>query len=85
MIAACLVISSGLTGCVHGSRAAAASHRLWQPPFLRLPAGAEVRTLDGVHRPAAPEIWHSDERFRACERQLIDALAALEAERSRRR
>lgn len=83
-IAAILLLSSGLTGCAHVSRDAAASRQLYQPTVLRLPAGRPVTTLDGQHTPQVDEVWHSDARFRAVERQVIDTTAALAAERSRR-
>lgn len=81
-IAAGLLTSSVLTGCAHASRDAAVSRTLYQPPVLRLAPPVSVETQDGTYRPQVPEIWHSDERFRALEHQLLDAAAALEAARS---
>lgn len=76
-----LTASAGVTSCSSVSSAPKASLppslSLYQPPVLRLPAGAPIQTLDGVYTPQAPEIWHSDARFRQAEQQASDAAAAL--------
>lgn len=78
-IAAILLLSSGLTGCVTASRASADSRRLYQPPVLRLSPGQPVPTLDGVYLPQVAEIWHSDARYRDLESRYLDAVAASAA------
>lgn len=75
-IAAILLLSIGLTGCVTASRESADSRRLYQPPVLRLSPGQPVPTLDGMYLPQVAEIWHSDARYRDLETRYLDALAA---------
>lgn len=84
VILATLLLLWLLTGCASVSREASASlanSMLYQPPVLRLEKGQQVQTKDGLYRPQADEVWHSDARFRTVEQQLIDAAAALNAKK----
>jgi len=78
-----LFLSGGLIGCATVSSQPTASLSLYQPPVLRLPAGTQVPTLDGIHTAQAPEVWHSDARFRHLEAQVGALTLALAQERSR--
>lgn len=82
---AILAASSSLTGCATASPPPRESPSLYQPPVLRLPQGRPVETQDGVYTPPAPEVWHSDARYRHLEQQLEAALIALAQERNRNR
>lgn len=72
-----------LTGCALGSshvkESLPASSELYQPPLLRLKAGQQIQTRDGVYRPQIDEVWHSDARYRHLEQQALAATEALAA------
>lgn len=51
--------------------------------MLRLIPGQTIQAVDGSYTPQTEEVWHSDARYRALERQLIDTAAALAQERAR--
>jgi len=74
-----LCISAVLTGCATASRESADLRQLYQPPVLRLQAGLQLVTQDGLYLPQVNEVWHSDARFRELEHRYTDALAALAA------
>lgn len=72
MKAALLLLTAGLlTSCASPSPTVADSMTLYSPPFLRLPAGTEVKTLDGIYRSQAEEVWHSDTEY---QRRVREAL-----------
>ena len=82
-----LLLSFLLTSCASDSaepkESPATSMQLYQPPVLRLYQGEVIRTRDGRYIPQVDEVWHSDARYRALERELINSNAALAQERSR--
>lgn len=45
--------------------------RIYQTPILRLKAGTEVQTEEGLYKTQVDEIWHSDGRFRELEKKLL--------------
>ena len=73
---AILCLSAVQTGCVTASRENADLRHLYQPPVLRLQAGLQIVTQDGLHLPQVNEVWHSDARFRELEHRYLDALGA---------
>lgn len=77
------LLSALLTSCASVPRAPRESRQLYQPRVLRLEAGQEVQTRDGIHRPQVDEIWHSDAAFRAVEQEAINLASALAQLRSR--
>lgn len=50
---------------------------IYQTPILRLEAGTEVQTKDGLYKAQVDEVWHSDDRYRLMERQLLDSVGIL--------
>ncbi len=44
---------------------------LYSPPFIRLKAGSEVKTVDGFYRPQVDEVWHSDAEY---QRRVVESL-----------
>lgn len=76
---AILSLSAALTGCATASRENADLRQLYQPPVLRLQAGLQIVTRDGLYLPQVNEVWHSDARFCDLEARYIDALAAVAA------
>lgn len=45
--------------------------RIYQTPILRLKAGTEVQTEEGLYKAQVDEIWHSDGRYRDLEKKLL--------------
>lgn len=83
-LAATLMLSASLTSCASASSAPKELPSLYQPPVLRIYSGQEILTRDGVYRPQADEVWHSDARYRQLEQENINLAAALAQERARR-
>lgn len=83
MLLLLLPIVSLQTSCAHGSSVDKASlpvsSVLYQPPVLRIHQGQEIQTRDGLYRPQADEVWHSDARYRQLEQENINLAAALAA------
>ena len=69
---ASLLTLSLLTGCVHASLPKKPTLNIYQAPVLRLEKGSKVETKDGLYEVQQDEIWHSDQRYRALENQIID-------------
>jgi hypothetical protein len=61
-----------LTGCSQGLSPKKSTLNIYQAPVLRVEKGTEIQTLDGLYKVQQDEIWHSDDRYRSLERQLID-------------
>ena len=78
-----LAASLPLTGCVTTSRGGRESLQIYQPRILALKAGTPVQTTEGIYTPQTDEIWHSQAAYTQVENQLINALAALQAARTR--
>jgi hypothetical protein len=77
VLAAMMLLSVSLTSCATVSPAPKESLQLFQPRVLRLEAGREVVTRDGLYRPQTDEVWHSDGAYLTLEKQAIDLAAAL--------
>jgi hypothetical protein len=45
--------------------------RIYQTPILRIKAGTEVNTEEGIYKAQVDEIWHSDGRYRDLEKKLL--------------
>ena len=60
-----------LTGCGAVSSPKEPTLNIYQTPILRLKAGTEVETLDGLYKAQEREIWHSDYRYRELERKVL--------------
>lgn len=60
-----------LTCCACSSRKTSDSMTLYSPPFIRLKAGSEVRTADGIYKPQVDEVWHSDAEY---QRRVVESL-----------
>lgn len=80
-ILAILCLHVALTGCATVSRENADLRQLYQPRVLRLEAGLQIVTQDGLYLPQVAEVWHSDPAFRELEQRYLDAVAALAASR----
>jgi hypothetical protein len=37
--------------------------RIYQTPILKLQAGVEVKTEEGVYIPQVPELWYSESKY----------------------
>lgn len=57
--------------------------QIYQPPVLRIYAGQEISTRDGLYRPQVDEVWHSDARYRSLEQENLNLAAALAQLRAR--
>ena len=66
-----------LTGCETASFPNEPTLNIYQTPILRLEAGTEVQTKDGLYKAQVDEVWHSDDRYRSMERQLLDSVGTL--------
>ncbi len=72
MKAATLLLTAALlTCCASKSKKTTDYMTLYSPPFLRLKAGSEVQTLDGVYRAQVDEVWHSDAEY---QKRVVEAL-----------
>ena len=72
MKAATLLLIAALLTCSACSlRKMSDSMTLYSPPFIRLQAGSEVRTVDGIYRPQVDEVWHSDAEY---QRRVVESL-----------
>ena len=68
---ALLAILLSLTGCETVSSPKEPTLNIYQTPILRVKAGVEIITKDGLYTAQKDEIWHSDERYRKLEQELI--------------
>lgn len=71
------MLSCALMSCVGESSVPRASLQIYQPRSLWLQAQKPVPTREGIYLPQTDEVWHSDAAYRALERELIAAAAAL--------
>lgn len=78
-----MLLSALLTSCASESSAPKASLQIYQPRVLRLKAGQEVTTQDGLYRPQADEVWHSAAAFNELEQENLNLAAALAQLRAR--
>lgn len=58
-----LATCAALTSCASRSPIVADSMTLYSPPFLEIPAGAEVLTKAGRYRAQANEVWYSADLY----------------------
>lgn len=58
-----LSICAVLTSCVSRSPIVADSMTLYSPPFLEVPAGAEIQTKAGRYRAQTDEVWYSADLY----------------------
>ena len=58
-----------LSSCICSTRGNGS--RIYQTPILRLKAGTEVMTEEGLYKAQVDEIWHSDGRYRDLEKKLL--------------
>jgi len=68
---ATLLTVLALTGCVTDSSPKKPILNIYQTPVLRIEAGAQVMTKDGLYTAQEDELWHSDYRMRQLERLVI--------------
>ena len=57
-----LLVPIALTSCCV-SKENKPSMRIYQTPTLKLEAGTEVKTVDGIYIPQVPEIWYSESKY----------------------
>ena len=67
-----LPICAVLTSCGSPSPTVADSMTLYSPPFLEIPAGAEIPTKAGRYRAQTDEVWYSADLY---QRRVREALS----------
>lgn len=73
---ATLLLLSALTSCALNTSPKPGILNIYAPDVLRLKAGEQVQTVDGIYKAQTDEVWHSDKRYRQLE---IDYLGKLES------
>lgn len=68
---ATLAALSLLTGCATVSSPKKPTLNIYQTPVLRIEAGTQVMTKDGLYTAQEDELWHSDYRYRQLEREVL--------------
>lgn len=60
-----------LTSCLPIFKKNEPTLRIYQPPTLFLEKGKTINTKEGDYTPQEDEIWHSQERYRKLEKQVL--------------
>ncbi len=66
-----LLTAAWLTSCACFSRPDKSSMMLYSPPFLVIPAGTVIQTLQGRYQSQIEEVWHSDAEYQKRVREAL--------------
>jgi hypothetical protein len=81
-VAAAMLTCGALLCCGCGSSGGGGALRIYQAQTLRLRAGAEVPTREGIYQPQTDEVWYSAALYTERAREADALAAALQQARS---